>query len=271
MEPRKTLDHRRLTDVQRDQFLHEGFVKLENAFSLEIAADARTILWRETGCDPHDPTTWIRAVIRLGDFAQEPFRSAANTPTLHAAFDDLVGVDRWIPRDSLGGFPIRFPHPEDPGDTGWHVDASFAPPHPVDSYLDWRVNLRSKGRALLMLFLFSDIGSKDAPTRVRRGSHLFVPRLLAPAGEDGMSAMELGAAAARVTNKLPETLATGAAGTVYLCHPFLVHAAQPHHGSAPRFMAHPPLYPKVPFDLERRDGNYSLVEQAIRLGLNQQR
>ncbi len=269
MNSGRNTERRGLTDAQRDQFLHEGFVKLGNAFSPEIAADARAILWRETGCDPHDPTTWTRPVIRLGNLAQEPFRKAANTPTLHAAFDDLVGVGRWIRRDSLGGFPIRFPHSDDPGDTGWHVDASFAPPHPVDSYLHWRINLRSKGRALLMLFLFSDVGDNDAPTRIRCGSHLLVPRLLAPAGEDGMSTMELGAAAARVTNGMPEALATGTAGTVYLCHPFLVHAAQPHHGETPRFMAQPPLSPKVPFELERRDGNYSLVEKAIRLGLSE--
>ena len=66
-----------------------------------------------------------------------------------------------------------------------------------------------------------------------------------------------------------EALATGEAGTVYLCHPFLVHAAQMHRGAVPRFLAQPPLIPKVRFELTRRDGNYSLVEQAIRLGLGE--
>ncbi|MDF3856529.1 phytanoyl-CoA dioxygenase, partial [Paracoccus pantotrophus] len=50
------------------------------------------------------------------------------------------------------------------------------------------------------------------------------------------------------TETCPEVLATGAAGTVYLCHPFLVHAAQPHRGTRPRFMAQPPLLPKGEFD-----------------------
>jgi hypothetical protein len=62
-------------------------------------------------------------------------------------------------------------------------------------------------------------------------------------------------------------MAVGPAGTVYLCHPFLVHAAQTHRGTTPRFMAQPPLYPKVPLKLARNDGEYSLVEKAIRLGL----
>jgi len=121
------VSHRALSDAQQEQFVREGFVKLENAFSKEPAAEAREILWREVGCDSQDRRTWTRPVVRLGDLAQEPFRQAANTEVLHAAFDELVGKGRWVPRESLGGFPIRFPHPDDPRDTGWHVDASFAP------------------------------------------------------------------------------------------------------------------------------------------------
>jgi hypothetical protein len=270
MHSAKEMAHRVLSDADRDQFVRDGFVKLENAFPSETAAEARAILCHAAGVDPDDRTTWNRPVIRLGDFAQEPFRQAANTAMLHAAFDELVGVGRWVPRESLGGFPIRFPHPDDPGDTGWHVDASFPPDQTAasGSYFDWRVNLRSKGRAMLMLFLFSDVGEEDAPTRIRLGSHLRVPPLLAPAGEDGLAMMEISLAAARATEGLPETTATGTAGTVYLCHPFLVHAAQPHHGTKPRFLAQPPLYPKVSFELTRSDGDYSLVEIAIRLGLS---
>jgi hypothetical protein len=229
-----TLAPRVLTDNQREQFMHEGFVCSENAFPSKVAAIARAILWLQTGCDPQDPKTWTRPVIRIGDCAQEPFRRAANSPVLHSAFDELVGSGRWLPRESLGGFPIRFPSAEDPGDTGWHIDASFAPDEPASSYLEWRINVRSKGRALLMLFLFSDVGKEDAPTRIRVGAHLRVPSLLAPSGERGMSSVELGLAAASATEGMPEALALGAAGTVYLCHPFLVHAAQPHHGNTPR-------------------------------------
>ena len=122
-----------------------------------------------------------------------------------------------------------------------------------------------------MLFLFSDVGEEDAPTRIRLGSHKRVAQLLAPAGEEGLSMRELSLAAARVTRGMPETSATGAAGTVFLCHPFLVHAAQPHRGLTPRFLAQPPLVPSLPLELSRDDGNYSLVEKAILLGLNEKR
>ena len=258
-----------LTDAQREQFLREGFVKLENAFSQDTAAEARAILWQAVGFDPQDPATWTRPVVRLGDFPQQPFREAAKAERLHEAFDQLVGVGRWVPRASLGGFVVRFPHPDDPADTGWHLDASFPPQQaePSASYLEWRINVRSRGRALLMLFLFSEVGEQDAPTRIRIGSHLRVPPLLAPAGEEGMSMLEISKRAERATAGMEKTTATGPAGTVYLCHPFLVHAGQPHHGRVPRFLAQPPLVPREPLQLERPDGSYSLVEQAIRLGL----
>lgn len=253
---------------QIDSFIRDGFVRIDGAFSSETAAAGCEILWRDCGCDPHDSSTWTKPVVRLWDYQQQPFREAANTPALREAYDAIVGEGRWVPRESLGTFPIRFPHPDDPGDTGWHVDASFPPDPPTDNYLDWRINVSSKGRALLMLFLFSGVSENDAPTRIRVGSHMTVARLLAPAGDAGMSMVEISQAAASATENAKEVLATGGAGTVYLCHPFLLHAAQPHRGSAPRFMAQPPLTPRVPLQLNRLDGTYSPVEEAIRLALN---
>jgi len=185
-------------EKQRQQFLSDGFMRIDGAFPADVAAEGRAILWRDTGCDPNDRSTWTRPVVRLGDYPH-PFGMAVNTPVLQAAFDDFVGEDRWEPRQSLGTFPVRFPHPDDPGDTGWHVDASFPPEGASDSYFEWRVNVRSRGRALLMLFLFSDVGNDDAPTRIRMGSHLAVARLLAPAGDAGMSMLDISRAAETAT------------------------------------------------------------------------
>lgn len=219
-------------------------MKLDEAFPRSLADAGRAILWRDTGCDPHDPATWTKPVIRLGEYTQPCFVQAANTPALHGAFDALVGPGRWQPRGSLGTFPVRFPSPRDPGDTGWHVDPSFD--YHLPDFLSWRVNAASKGRALLMLFLFSDVGTDDAPTRLRTGSHRDIARVLASAGEAGLTLRELAANGFDETAHRPEALATGEAGTVYLCHPFLVHAAQIHRGTRPRFMAQPPLLPAVP-------------------------
>ena len=46
--------------------------------------------------------------------------------------------------------------------------------------------------------------------------------------------------AARASAHRPTALATGRAGDVFLCHPFLVHAASwPHRGHLPRMIAQP--------------------------------
>ncbi|MEU6583353.1 phytanoyl-CoA dioxygenase family protein [Nocardia sp. NPDC046763] len=255
-----------LTDAEVTAFVADGFVRVDGAFSAETAAEGREILWRATGCGPDDPSTWTKPVVRLWDHADEPFARAVTAPALLEAFDQLVGPGRWLPRNSLGSWPIRFPSPEPPGDDGWHVDASFPGDAAIDDYARWRVNVHSKGRALLMLFLFSDVGPDDAPTRVRVGSHRRLAPILRPFGEQGTGMFDLLDFYAS-TADLPEVAATGHAGDVYLCHPFLVHAAQAHRGRTPRFMAQPPLLLREPCVLDRPDGAYSPLEQAIRQGL----
>lgn len=256
-----------LCEAQIRQFLTEGFVKIDAAFPRELADAARAIFWRDLraqGCLPDDPATWTRPVIRLGMYPDPAIVAAANTPLLHAAFDQLVGPGNWQPCRSMGTLPVRFASPQDPGDTGWHVDASFG--YDVPDFMEWRLNVHSRGRALLMLFLFSDTGVDDAPTRLRAGSHLDIARALAPTGTAGLSLRELlphfVATAAR-----PERLATGAAGTVFLCHPFLVHSAQEHHGTTPRFLAQPPLLPHTEQWIESLENPACPVAQAISLAL----
>ena len=95
-------------------------------------------------------------------------------------------------------------------------------------------------------------------------------RQLAPAGEAGLSLREMAANGFAETAHCREVLATGEAGTVYLCHPFLVHAAQPHHGSRPRFMAQPPLLPASSSGVtpdDDGDAGDAPVERAIRVAL----
>jgi len=260
-----------LSDAEVAAFVRDGVVRIDGAFPRSVADACLAVLWRDTGVDPDDPATWTKPVIRLGNYYDPAFLGAANTPVLHAAFDRLVGRGRWSPPASVGTFPVRFPSLQDTGDTGWHIDTSFPPPDgDVQNYMSWCANVNSKGRALLMLFLFSDVGPDDAPTRIRLGSHRDVARRLAGAGESGLNVLDLLDVYA-ATEGLPEVLATGDAGTVYLCHPFLVHAAQPHRGTRPRFMAQPPLFPAQPLSLAREDGDYSPVERAIRLALDMER
>lgn len=250
-----------LTSEQINGFISNGFVKMQSAFSTDIANKCRAILWEKTLCDPNNPDSWTQPVIRIGELGFEPFINAANTRILHKAFDQLVGKDNWFPRLTMGSFPIRFPTKEKATDTGWHVDASF-PGEDVNNYFEWRINIKSKGRGLLMLFLFSDVTEKDAPTLIKVGSHLEVARILEPEGEKGLSFMELAERLNTIaTNEV--FCATGQAGTVYLCHPFLVHAAQNHYGTTPKFMAQPSLLIKNDFNTIKTGSQLCPVEKAI--------
>ena len=158
---------RALGDAQIRQFIQDGFVRLDRAFPRALADEGRAILWRDLPCDPHDPATWMRPVVRLGYYGDEPFKRAVNTPVLHAAFDQLVGKGRWHPRADLGTFPVRFPSLDDPGDAGWHIDVSFAAEtsdsNEKQDFSSWRANVTSRGRAFLMLFLFSDVREAMRP------------------------------------------------------------------------------------------------------------
>lgn len=111
--------------TRADDLIRDGFTKVEAAFSPQLAAACRAALWAQMDESPDDPSTWTRPVVRLGYQEGGPFEAAANTTRLHAAYDELVGAGRWLRRTNLDTFPVRFPSDEDPGDDGWHLDASF--------------------------------------------------------------------------------------------------------------------------------------------------
>ena len=253
-----------LSKQEITQFIEDGFVRIDNAFPKEIADAVVDILWNDIPYERTSPHTWSEPVVRLGMYTQQPFLESVNNSKLHAAFDQLVGANEWVPCQAVGTFPVRFPSDKEPNDTGKHVDASFPGDEPAD-YLKWRINIQSRGRGLLLLILYSDVTERDAPTVIYRKSHLDVARVLYPEGDAGLSFIEL---AGRLKD-LPqheEILAVGKAGTVYLCHPFLVHAAQSHRGSNPKFMAQPPLILRNQLTLDG-DLEYPPVAQVIRLAV----
>ena len=130
----------------------------------------------------------------------------------------------------------------------------------------WWVNVHSRHRGLLALFLFTDVGEVDAPTEIIVGSHLDIPSILAPYGERGVFFEDVKKDLPESMFSRPRAIATGNAGDVYICHPFLVHRATwPHRGHRPQIIAQPEIAHSQPFTL--RDGpDVCPVERAI-LGL----
>ena len=257
---------KRLSKKEIIHFIEKGYIRLEGAFTRQTADAAVEILWKDLPYDRMKPETWTEPVVRLGMYEDEPFISSVNSPFLHTAFDQLIGKGQWIPCHRVGTFPVRFPSPQQPVDTGKHVDASFPGDDPTN-YFEWRINARSKGRALLLLILYSDVSETDAPTVIFEGSHRDVAKLLSQEGERGLSFWELSRRLEDLPLRQPK-LATGSAGTIYLCHPFLVHSAQAHRGKNPRFMAQPPLLLGDNRSATNTPSRPSPLELAIRLGIH---
>lgn len=257
-----------LEQPELEQFVREGYLVLRSVISQALAEECRRSAAEQMGIDLHNPSSWRSPVVR-GVPTGECFGQAANAPLLLDAIGQLVDPDPWQPRPNLGAFVVRFPSNEDPRDAGWHIDSSFQPPGDTR----WFVNYRSKGRALLLLCLLSDVDTADAPSRLLPGSHLEMARLLAPAGDEGLPGAYEGQAS-QIPLPAPtgkEVFATGSAGDVFVCHPFLVHAATwPHGGRQPRFLAQPPITAQNGLALETSFDRLSVVAQAIRIGMGEE-
>jgi hypothetical protein len=244
-----------------DQFMEVGYVRVEEAFPRQVARGCRDLAMEQLEIAASAP--WPEPVVR-GVVDGQPFHQAANAPRLLEAVGQLLEGEAWQPRPNLGLLVIRLPSPSDPGDTGWHIDASFQGPT-TDTLYDWYVNYRSSGRGLLLLCLLSDIADEDAPTRILEGSHHAMPPLLRPFGEDGV----MGLSAPLPDPAGTVVSATGLAGDVYLCHPFLVHAASwPHLGSWPRLIAQPPITLEGGLRLQNAEQKLSPVALTVRRALD---
>jgi hypothetical protein len=246
-----------------EAFFKDGFIRVAGAIAPDIVRECVREIGEELkarSVDLEDPTTWTKPVVRIPCPEGPPFAAAGTSPALARTYDELLGPGQWVRREGVGGtVPVRFPSTDDPGDAGWHIDGSYE----VDGR--YFANVRSRHRGLLALFLFSDVGPDDAPTEVIVGSHLDVPPLLAPFGEGG-AAFDTASLPAS-TFERPRVFATGTAGDVFLCHPFIVHRATwPHRGKRPRILAQPEVAHREPYRLDPR-APACLVEEMILAGL----
>jgi hypothetical protein len=248
-----------------DDFCEEGFLVVRGAVAPDIVRACRNVIeaeLRALSVDAHDPATWTEPIVRIPCPEVPAFAAAGTSPALWKMYDALLGPGCWVQRQGVGGtIPVRFPSKKDPGDAGWHIDGSYN----VEG--QWWVNVHSRYRGLLSLILFTDVGENDAPTEVIVGSHLDIPRILAPYGEAGVFFGDVSAEIPAATFRRPSAFATGDAGDVFICHPFLVHRATwPHRGVKPRIIAQPEIAHPQPFAL--RDLAVACpVERAILQGL----
>jgi len=224
--------------VDLEAFARDGYVAIREAVDAGTVAGCRELIWaamQRRGVRRDEPASWPPLVEGMSDLAGGPFGQSV---------------------------VVRFPAEGERANAGYHIEGSYAPPDGEPGRY-W-VNIRSRARGLLALFLLTDVGRHDAPTRLLCGSHLAVPRFLAPYGEAGTDS--------DADFWRPSTLcmtvahATGKAGDVFLCHPFMVHTATwPHRGTGPRMIAQPAVNAPDGFVLDGSDP--SPVARAIVKGL----
>jgi hypothetical protein len=239
-----------------EQFIEDGYLVLREAFPPEVAASVRARLWTELELDPEQPSGWTRPMIHIKKSFTDPPFALAWTDRTRAAFDDLLGAERYRMPTSLGWFPITFPGfespPWKPPVEGWHVDG-----------IQFHHHVFSRDQGLLPIVILSDLGPGDGGTAIDLGSHKITARILADAEPDGLDVYELCRRVA--THPVARALeVTGQAGDIALLHPFMRHTQSPNTGRSVRFICNPCISLHGHMDLKRTNPrDYSPVELAI--------
>jgi hypothetical protein len=212
-----------LSSSQIDEFTEKGFCRLSGGFPRSIADRTSREICGQLGVSFHRPHTWQRPFLRLEENLDGQVMEAV-TPTVTAAFRQLVGR-RYRPLHRLGWWPVSFPGFDEATVGSWHVEGTF----------HHRARLSAQG--LLPLFLFSDVVAGG--TLIAPGSHRLAARILHEHEPHGLSPNELSGAVREAVDVDTAEEANGEAGDVILCHPLVLHAANPNRSSNPRVMANP--------------------------------
>ncbi len=247
-----------------DRFTKNGYIKIPDVFSRDLANRILKLVWDELKINPEDPSTWPGSFVTLEKVLKDPPVPEIISQRYLEAVDILCGVDRWAMVRGAGYWPVLFPGfsagPWHPPERGWHIDGN-----PV-SAIDGDI------LGLIGLELFSDISSEGGGTAVRIGSHHYVARILADVQTNGKSAREVLNQMNAATKHLPVMELTGNAGDLCLLHPFTLHATSMNCSDRIRVIAVKVVEWKDRLRLNRENSlEYSPVELAILQGLGQWR
>jgi len=249
-----------LTPQQVELFNEQGYIVIKGAFSREDS-----IAWVRDEClragyDLDDPETWSKEYVRLD--TERKVTLPAYAPAAWQASCDLIGgEDRLAYQSGIGLFAVNFRQgadsPYQPASAavgGWHIDG-----------WNFRHFLDSPEQALLGIPLMTDVLPEGGGTFIAADSVPVISRYLAdhPEGvvDYEMPIKDL------VSQCKDFREVTGEAGDFFLLHPFTLHAVSQNRLRLPRAICNVCYVMKEPMKLNREDGAYSPVEQAILHGL----
>ena len=102
-----------LTSRQVQNFIDDGFVKIEKAFIPELARQCRSELRADIGLSPDEPESWIQPVVRVGSKAsppslKPPTRRPCAVPTINSLVK-IAGLRLKASEPFRSAFPHRNP------------------------------------------------------------------------------------------------------------------------------------------------------------------
>jgi hypothetical protein len=261
----------RLTAEEKEHFLNRGFIHLKGCFTKEQADAVTKNVWSRLGMDPADKSTW--SALRTNMPSHNEFSAAELSPRAWAAICELCGgEDRITPetkqwRDalivSLGSPEFEGKHVAPQDLDGWHVDGDF-----FVHYLD------SAEQGLLVIPLFTDIapgggGTMICPEAIPKvAAHLrdhpdgVSPRMVARDHPDFYAErnLEWFCNLAKTCSDFVEV--TGKCGDIFILHPLMLHSASTNPLRHLRIITNPPVSLREPFNFDRSDNGYTLIEKA---------
>lgn len=223
------------TTEDLEAFLRDGFIRINDAFPETVAKSCCKEIWlrlKELSINEDEPGFWPRRQGLQNIYNKddgEPW-SGVFTERLYGAIDDICGAGCWN-SFGAGWWTISFPGFCEPPwgvDGNWHIDGSSE-----------RHYIFSKSIGVVPIMLFSDVCLGSGGTAVARGSHKLVINALVSAGLRGLSGPDVKAIFEDRESEFDVVELCGSAGTVYLMHPYLVHARSKNLSSNPRFLCHP--------------------------------
>lgn len=261
------------------------------------------------GVEKDHPVTWTQPIVRMNETFDTPAFRACKTERLKNAVEDLVGSGRWRTRDlqdGWGWWPVNFAFGA--GQTwdvpagGWHWDGQHfrhyvnAPDQGLLLLCIFSDILPQGGATLIAegshKIVARYLNGRPSGVELVEGiqecaaSHPWLADLTdrPMASEFSYDSVRFEAwkqSGDRVERFMKQAFVddqgfrlqvvegTASAGDIFLCHPFLFHAASPNHRGIPRFLCNrtTPLY--EPMAVHRTDGSHSPLETSLCRALGQ--
>lgn len=264
--PNANHNYKHLTPEDVDHFLTKGWLNVPNSIDPKYIDKWMEDMWVRIGYDEHDKSTWKQEYLHLPRHRE--VRCEEFCPAAWDKVKEIVGGEEYLDpeRERYYGdaFIINFGTEErthqteddfPPNQRGFHCDD------------DWyRMFLDSSGNAMTVILCFTDIPPRGAGTWVCQDGLAGVVKRLEqhPEGFDPpISGL------CDHTKDCKDFLSVSAKkGDVILLHGLLPHSASPNFLHYARVIANPHVSLRNPHNLNRPDGNYSLLEQCILRGLD---